>query len=205
MHSSAYLMTHIRQAKSDQPAFVDLLSVRDYLGRIGMIATPDGVFHPLWPSLESGFDELRTANVWVGARSQLFAPGPREGVKLNDVTDKVAVLYGGDQYLDHVTNSIVIKLSFRNKSAVPLQGPLYLQVEDAESEFGEIEFVNPSQRAAPNKYFDISSSLRGASLAPGEVTSPSSLTFHVVEKSNALHYRHYLAKLKLRLFCPSKP
>ena len=203
--TSAYLMTHIRQPEAAQPAFVDLVSFRDGMLRVGMIATPDGVFHPIWPSLGAGFGELRTASVSLERRAQLLNPPARQAPKLTEVTNKVAVLYGGEQYLDHATDSIVMRLSLRNKSTVSLEAPLYVQVEGIESDFGKIELVNAAPLTLPAGYIDISSSVHGASLPPGDTTLPYSLTFHVVNGRNALLNRNYLAKLKLRLFCPCRP
>jgi hypothetical protein len=198
--SSAYLMTHIRQSKLAEPARLDVLTIRDYLSRVSMISTADGAFHPIWSSTGSGFGELRTSAVRVGSKPRLPESHDPER-SLTEVTDKFSVLYGGMQALDLSTNSIALKISLRNRSSVPVQGPLYLKAEDIKSDFGEIELVETPEVSAWNGYVEVSSGAGAKSLSPGEMTPAFGLAFHVKNVNTPLANANFVAKLKLRLFC----
>jgi hypothetical protein len=118
------------------------------------------------------------------------------------VTDKITVLYGGEQRLDHESNSAIIELSIRNNGSEPIKGPLYLKVENPTSDFGTIEFVNPGPLTSLGAdYSDVSSYLRNGSLAPGETTSPYRLTFHFTNENAAVGNRYLILRLNLRIFC----
>jgi len=199
--SSAYLDTVAEQAKCDQPAHLLLLTRRDYLQRIGITTTPDGVFHPLWSTLGNGFGDLRTARIQV---NKGLNPPVRRHINpaaLEDVTDRIVVLYGGEQRLDHDTNSVMVDISFRNRGSTRILGPLYLHLENASSDFGIVSLANPAQFSSLGPDFlDLSSSMPGAALDPGEETSPYQLTFHFQDQHSPVRIRYFLLKLKLRLF-----
>jgi hypothetical protein len=199
--SSGYLETIIQQPKAGKPASVELLTRRDYLQRVGVTATPDGVFHPVWSTSGDGFGELRTARIRTGNVSHPLSVQPAGTTALTDVTDKIIVLYGGEQRLDHETNSVMLDVSFRNNGSVPIRAPLYGKAEIS-SDFGKIEIVNPVFPTTLGAgYFDLSSSLRKGLLAPGETTSPYHLTFHFTNESTEVPNRYFILEMKLRLLC----
>ncbi|MHB8527255.1 MAG: sialidase family protein [Candidatus Acidiferrales bacterium] len=71
---SAYLATVVHQPASGQSVSVRLVTLRDYLTRVGFVATPEGVFHPLWSAREAGNSELRTARIWADKRPRSCRP-----------------------------------------------------------------------------------------------------------------------------------
>jgi hypothetical protein len=200
--STGYLFTTILQAKAGQPASVDVLTRRDDLLRIGITATPDGVFHPVWSTFGDGFGELRTARIRIARPSHPTGIEPINQAGLTEVTDKITTLYGGEQRLDHESNSAILELSFRNNSPNPIKGPLYLKIENTSSDFGTIEFVNRgSLTSLGASYSDVSSLLPTGSLAPGETTSTYRLNFHFTNENPAVGNRSFILRLKLRIFC----
>jgi hypothetical protein len=200
--SSAYLMTHIRQAKLAEPVHLDLFTIRDYLSRVSLISTADGAFHPIWSSLGAGLGELRTAAVWAGSKPKPSRSQDPQAPRLTEVTDRIKILYGGAQSLDLLTNSIMVKIAIRNASSVPLEGPLYLKVDDLESDFGEIEPIDVSETDAWHGYARVPSA--AGSLSPGGVTGPLDLILHIRSENRPVVNENFVARLKLRLFSEFK-
>jgi hypothetical protein len=200
--SSAYLATVIRQSEARQPASVEILSFRDRLLKVEFSATADGVFHPLWSGLGDGNGELRVARIDA---SQARRPVLSESSQLPDlaeVTNNIAVLYGGEERLDHRTDSLTVDLSFRNDSLVTISAPLYLKIEDTDSDFGKIELLNPGLPSPAPGLVDLSSFLRRGSLAPHERTGVDRLIFHWIDATDVPTRRFTMVGMKLRFFCP---
>ena len=199
--SSGYLDTVIQQADARKPASIELLTRRDNLLRIGFTATPDGVFHPVWTTTGDGFGELRTARI---RRAPQLHPGagPQFNVSaLSEVTDKVTVLYGGEQRLDHRSDSATLELLFRNRNTTVIQNPLYLKVEAMASDFGKVELVDPHPFPSIGAgYLNASSCLPRGSLAPGETTLPCPLVFHFTKENSARSHRYFILRFQLRVF-----
>jgi hypothetical protein len=116
------------------------------------------------------------------------------------VTDKITVAYGGEQRLDHETNTVMLDVSFRNSSSATISGPLFLQVDNVTSDLGNLELLNPSTLApSGTKYIDLSPALPQGSLAPGQTTSPYQLRFHL-KAAKFLGQNHtFILEIKLRL------
>ena len=197
--SSAYLATFVSQGKAGQPSSVDLVTLRDYLTRVGISAAPNGTFHPLWSALEDGCDELRTARIRIGYEPRSAAALPLPA--LSDVTDEFTTLYGGEERLDRQTNSVMIDLSFRNNSSRAVAAPLYLKVEHVTSAFGSIGFVNSIPAGQPGMdYIDLSTMWHADSLGPKATTPPVQLIFRFSEEIPSLRDRYFILRFKLRLF-----
>lgn len=199
--SSGDLATFIQQPEVGQSASVELLSLRDFQSRVGITASPDGTMHALWSTLGDGFGELRTARIHIGeiAQAQSNPPVPA----LSDITDRVHVLYGGEQRLDRETKSITVDVSIRNNSLVAIANPLYLQIESASSDFGSVKLANAvSTGSQGSEYLKIPWSSDNASLAPRSATLPCHLVFHLSEESGPKSGRLVILKMKLRIFAP---
>ena len=202
---SAYLATVVSQPASGQSMSVRVVTLRDYLTRVGFVATPEGVFHPIWSVGEDGKSQLRTARIWAGKRQLPQPPGFNSPPALDDVTERMAVLYGGDQRVDHETNSVILDLVFRNTSSTTIRGPLYLKVENPRSDFGDIQLMNPDRASGPGSgYFDISSCLRRESLLPGQATSPCPLIFHFMNQKTDIASKHSLVAFAVRLYSQAR-
>ena len=198
--SSAYLMTHIRQVDSHDPWVIDLRTTRDYLSRIGISAV-DGVFHPIWPSFINGVSEIRTAAVNLRERndcSESFRPEPQP---LSEVTDKVTVLYGGRQYLDQTTQSVVVALKLRNDGQTPLKEPFYLALETVHSDFGELHAVEPHEAYLPPNYVDVSGSVDGGILFPKHTSRAFALSFRFTKERPAFAGKDSVIRISARVFC----
>ncbi len=204
--SSGYLATVIQRPAAGQPVSIKLLTFRDNLLRVGATATSDGVFHPLWSALADGKSDLRTARIQVGNLAQRAPPARALDSAVVEITEKITILYGGEQRLDHETKSVMLNVSFRNDSARSISTPLYLKVETPKSDFGDIELVNPGRATGLGAdYLDISSSVRGEALAPGETSSPYHLTFRFSGESSAARSRRLILEIRVRVFCRQDP
>lgn len=200
--SSSYLGTLVLGGKHGQPARVTLLTLRDYLTRIGMAASSDGVFHPVWSTMEDGHDELRTARIGVGLRPQPVPSTPPRRPTLTDVTNRVTVLYGEEERLDHRTDSVSLALSLRNDGTAPLVAPIYLRIGNIESDYGEARLLNRSPvLGLSGDYVNASTAMRTPMLAPGETSSPYLLMFHFTSREKHVRPGYFLLKFTLRVFC----
>ncbi|MGB2678532.1 MAG: sialidase family protein [Candidatus Acidiferrum sp.] len=198
--SSAYLSAIIRRPKANQPIALELLTFRDAVMRVGIAATADGVFHPFWTTLGDGSGELRTARILSDGKTRSIFNRPLRASELSDITDQVTLLYGGEQRLDRESQSVMVDISVRNDSGVSLLGPLVLKVEEGGSDFGKVELVKRDLRGIlEDNYVDISSSVQGVSLDPGQTTSPYHLIFHFVEESTSHKHRNLILRVKFRI------
>ena len=203
---SGYLATVVSQPASGQSMSVRVVTLRDYLTRIGFVATPEGVFHPIWSAPGDGNSQLRTARISAGKRPRSQPPDLNSPPVLDDVTDKMTVLYGGDQRVDHETNSVILDLVFRNTSSANIRGPLYLKVENPRSDFGGIQWMNPGRSSGPDSgYFDLSSCLGRESLLPGQATSPCPLIFQFMNQKTDIASKHCLLAFAVRLYSQARP
>ena len=200
--SSAYLATVIRQSEARQPASVEVLSFRDRLLKVEFSATADGVFHPLWSGLGDGNGELRVARIDASQARRPVLSELSQLPDLAEVTNNIAVLYGGEERLDHRTDSLTVDLSFRNDSLVTISAPLYLKIDDTDSDFGKIELLNPGLPSPAPGLVDLSSFLRRGSLAPHERTGVDRLIFHWIDAKDVPTRRFTMVGMKLRFFCP---
>lgn len=159
-------------------ARINLRNTRADVGRNqdAIAVTPDGAFHPVWSDPGNGEGELRTAEIRVTPAATLIAnatPG------LADVTSRLAVLYGGDQFYDPKTKVITLDVVIKNNSDKPLIGPFKLAVPDLYKDYGFADIANASNGISDaGAVWDISSSVPGGSLAPGTTTKPFALKFH---------------------------
>jgi hypothetical protein len=199
--SSGFLATVIRQSKGGQPASVEITTLRDFQSRVGITATDDGVFHPIWSTVGDGFGELRTANIRVNGSTD--SPGlPLISVgSLIEVTGKVAVLYGGKQRLDRQSKSVMLDISFRNEGSRPIDGPLYLEAENTSSDFGDVEMRNQIVRVSGGESSKMISCQTVRPLAPGRISSPCHLTLRFNKETNTEPGKASIVHIRFRVFC----
>ena len=72
----------------------------------------------------------------------------------------------------------------RNDSLVTISAPLYLKIEETDSDFGKIELLNPGLPSPGHGLVDLSSSLRRGSLAPHRRTGVDRLIFHWMDPTD---------------------
>lgn len=200
--SSSYLDNLIVHEKGEHSVSVTVMNNRDFLYRIGIAVTRDGVFHPVWSAMVHGIDQLRTARIRLPLALPTNTERPLPKLAFRNVTNKITVLYGGTQRLDTETNTITLDLSFRNNGPTPIAGPIYLQAGKIESAYGAARLLNSSDMPVTSAdYVDASSSLRSGVLLPGETTSPYRLRFHFTSIRKAVRDEYLLLRFKLRIFC----
>ena len=196
--SSAYLTTIIAPPLPGGPVSVEMLTFRDYLTRVGISASQDGSFHPVWSTLGDGHGELRTASVRLDQAPDKPRGRTSPDSALIDITDNLAVLYGGMQRVDHATNTVVLDLAIRNKGPVPLHGPMYLDMQRVHSDFGNLEVLNPAAQAGRN-FVDISSVLDHSVLHSG-ATVHYQLKLRLRDENLAMANRYFVMQLQLRFY-----
>ena len=179
--ATANLWTVVYQAdasggRSDAARFI-LRNNRNAVQRNeGAIAvTPDGIFHPVWIDSRTENGGLRTAAVHVISAAALIASGTKS---LDDVTSKIAILYGGDQRYDAESGIITVDLVVQNKSAGPIHTPLKLAVPSLPKDHEYADIANADNGAtAGGAVWDISTSIPGGALDPGATSRPFPLKF----------------------------
>jgi hypothetical protein len=199
--SSGFLATVIRQSKGGQPASVEIVTLRDYQSRVGIATTADGVFHPLWSTVGDSFGELRTARIRVNGEPNPAAADSISLGSLADVTDRVTVLYGGAQRLDRESKSVMFDISFRNDGPAPIEGPLYVEVENTRSDFGDFALMNHLFDVPDHDSLRMFSCMGGNPLGPGRTSSPCHLVFRFISENAAGGKTFSILGIRLRIFC----
>ncbi len=162
---------------------LQIVDKRNYIIRnIGSLAaTSDGVFHPVWIEFGNGEGQLRTATVTVGAPGQQQFPHLFLQEKdASDISEEVALLYGGDQHYDVSSGTLAETIVLKNKSKQPIKGPLLLKAITLNSTLGKLEIANASNGGSgPGAIWDLSKTLPNGVLEPGATTEPYSLVFRI--------------------------
>lgn len=146
-----------------------------------LTATSDGVFHPVWIETGNGEGQLRTARVIVGASAEdRLSTLPMREEDAHDISQEIAILYGGEQRYDISSGALTVKVVLKNKSRKPIRGPIFLKALTLDSELGKLEIANASNGASGSgAVWDLGNAMPGKWLQPGATTEPSSLVFRV--------------------------
>jgi hypothetical protein len=161
---------------------LQVLDARDTVWRNdSLTATSDGVFHPVWIEVGSGEGQLRTAAVLVGASGETPLDPLRMREKgSRDISQEVAVLYGGDQHYDISSSTLTVEVVLKNKSSKPIQAPIFLKALTLDSKLGKLKIANASNGASgPGAIWDLSNAVPSEGLQPGATTAPCSLVFYI--------------------------
>jgi hypothetical protein len=153
-----------------------------------LTVTSGGKFHAVWIEAGHGEGQLRTATVIVGAsmETRLFSL-PTQERDARDISQSVAVLYGGDQRYDISTGTLTVDVILKNKSMEPIRGPLAIKAVTVFSEFGKLEIANASNaETGPGAVWDLSEALPNGTLEPGGTSKPYSLVFRLPNKDAPL-------------------
>jgi hypothetical protein len=146
-----------------------------------LIASSDGAFHAVWIEVGDGEGQLRTATVAVGSSGHtgLIAPILDDG-KASDVTEQVAILYGGDQRYDVSSGTLSIRLVLKNKSSQPLRAPILLKAATLTSKTFRIEVANSDNGlSGPGAIWDLTPAIPRGVLDSGATSKPYLLKFRV--------------------------
>jgi hypothetical protein len=146
-----------------------------------LTATSDGVFHPVWIEVGSGEGQLRTAAVIVGTSGETpLDPLPMREEGSRDISQEVAVLYGGDQHYDISSSTLTVQIVLKNKSSKSIQAPIFLKALTLDSKLGKLEIANASNGASgPGAIWDLSNAVPSKVLQPGASTEPIALVFNI--------------------------
>jgi len=117
------------------------------------------------------------------------------------VTDDLAVLYGGRQRLDRESGSVMLDISFHNRGPTPIEGPLYLELENASSDFGDVEVGNYLRRGRSRKSSKMVPCRTGHVLAPGMTSRPCHLTLQFTKEIDVQTSKSDIARIRFRIFC----
>ncbi|MGC2331378.1 MAG: sialidase family protein, partial [Candidatus Acidiferrales bacterium] len=207
--STAYLWTVIYQADSVHKGRFEAGSARIILRNTwnaggphdrGIGITPDGAFHPIWIDAGTGEGELRTVAIHVTSASALIASGTKG---LTEITNDVAILYGGDQQYDAESEILTVNIVIKNKGAESIHGPVKLAVPNLSRDYGYADIANAENEAnGSGAIWDISSSISGDTLDPGATSRPFSLKFRYLadqEEKRPLAGEDFL-DLNIRVF-----
>jgi hypothetical protein len=204
--SSQYLATITQQGRKGEPASVRVLTLRNYLTRVSFAASRDGAFHPVWSQISDGLSQLRTAKVDSAnndTADEIAAIGTSESPDLLDVTDRMGVLYAGQQRLDNVTGQLRVDLTVENRGQDVLRDRLFLEVGDTKSEFGDVIVDGGGTGTRPSaRYLDLSRFLPPEGLQPGHMTKPFPLVLRFARGAKPSPSASILAEVKVRILSP---
>jgi hypothetical protein len=160
--------------------------------------TLDGAFHPVWIEAGNGQGEIRTAAIHVTSEDTLIASATRG---LDDITTKVAILYGGNQFYDPNTKTLTLDIVVKNESLTPIAGPFKLVVPSLQYDYGYAEIANAANGVTgAGAVWDISSSIMGEKLDPGSESLPFSLQFHYLLAGSEERPNDAILGLSVKLF-----
>ena len=103
----------------------------DYMG---LTASADGHFHPVWADARSGTYQVYTARVRV--ENEAPAPLPPAGEPA-DVTDRIELVNDPGRY-NAETGELTLWIRLRNKSAAPVVGPIEVEIRKFGSGMGDV-------------------------------------------------------------------
>jgi hypothetical protein len=123
---------------------------------------------------------LRTATIKVTTPQTLISSTTKG---LADLTKGVAILYGGAQSYDPVTQTMSLDIVLKNNSGQSLQGPFKLTVPDLNKQYGFAEIQNADNNVtAAGAVWDVTGSVPGGLLVPGGTSKPFTLKFRYMAK-----------------------
>lgn len=173
-------------------------------------ATTDGNFHPVWVETGHGEGQLRTATVTVGKLEEASRYSmPVRETDLKDVSEDLAILYGGDQRYDRSSGTLVVDVVLENRGKKAIRTPLLLKALTFSTDLGKLQIANArNAEPGPGAVWDLGKSLPNGMLQPGEKSLPYSLVFHVPSDAAPLREVEVLSMQLEALGCtvpPAKP
>lgn len=104
----------------------------DYMG---LTASADGHFHPVWADARSGSYQVYTARVRIGDEASApLMPPVGEPV---DVTDRIELVNDPGRY-NAETGELELWIRLRNKSPAPIVGPIEVEIRKFGSGMGDV-------------------------------------------------------------------
>jgi hypothetical protein len=201
--SSAYLFTTFFPPNRKDELSTSRINLRNARNRGGphehaIEVTPDGAFHFVWIDAGNGEGEVRTATVRVTTAASMIAVGTHG---LQDVTSKVTLLYGGNQFYDLKSGILALDVMVKNNSDQPLKGPLKLAVPSLYKDYGFAEIANADNKATgAGAMWDLTVSMPDGVLAPNATSRPFRLKFRYAANTDTPRYSEDILGLSVRVF-----
>jgi hypothetical protein len=211
--STANLWTVIFQADSflnqglkDGTARIIVRNTQNAVGRNAnaIAVTPDGAFQSVWSDAERDDGELRISEIHVTSAAELITSETKD---LVDVTQRVAVLYGGSQRYDARSGILTVDVVIQNKSAERIDGPFKLAVPSLTKDYGLADIANAENKASgAGAIWDITSAVAKGGLDAGATSKPFSLKFRYLPSRSDEAYTttEDFLDLNIKIFAGSK-
>jgi hypothetical protein len=137
---------------------------------IGLTASVDGKFHPLWMSNVTGVPQMWTTDITVDGKA--VKDGNAELAKMADVSKLVSLEFINRSY-DLKTHELDFDLELQNVSEAVVKGPLKVKILDVGSYVGNVNVIGgDTMTPAEGTVLDFSSLLPGRALKLNEMTKP---------------------------------
>jgi hypothetical protein len=179
---------------------------RVYRNTGSLLSTADGVFHAVWIEAGHGEGELRTAAVTAGDSAERVLPAlPVLDDGARDVTQDMALLYGGDQHYDISSRTLAVSVVLKNKSDRAVKAPLFIKALSLKSELPQLKIANASNRlSGPGARWDLTTVVPNGVLEAGATTRPFTLIFKLPDSAAPVREIDLLS-LEIRVFaCDSE-
>jgi hypothetical protein len=180
---------------------------RVYRNTGSLISTSDGVFHAVWIEAGHGEGELRTAAVTADDSAEReLPPFPQLDDGARDITQDMALLYGGDQHYDISSSTLAVSVVLKNKSDRAVKAPLFIKALSLKSELPQLKIANASNRLpGPGARWDLTTVVPNGVLEAGAITEPFTLVFKLPNVAAPIREIDLLS-LEIRVFaCDTEP
>lgn len=145
-----------------------------------MVASADGAFHAFWYDTRTGGSKLYTARIEV--EGQAARNGSPELADLDDVSELATIDYVNTRY-DAASGVFTVDAMLANTSRVAISGPFKLRTTGLWSSLGPPAIANASNgKTGPGAVWDLTDSIPGGKLGPGEQGKPVRLAFQFLDR-----------------------
>jgi hypothetical protein len=146
---------------------------------MGLTATVDGSFHPVWVDNRTGINQLWTAA--IGVHGTPMKNGAADLAMLEDVTGK-SLLEMTNVSWDRGRNELTVTARLKNASKATITGPLKLRALELNSVLGRVVVAHADNGVdGEGAVFDFSNQLTGNTIEPNGWTQPRALVFRFPE------------------------
>lgn len=132
----------------------------------------------VWPSGDSSGTQLHSAI--LGPATMVQTPENTSPSGESDVTDDMAILYGGKEQFDPTSGKLDVCLKLGNRGSYPIHTPIKLEGEEIESPLGAISILNATNgRSGVGAIWDVSYAVTGIRVPPLCTTNSFCLSFRL--------------------------
>jgi hypothetical protein len=141
----------------------------------GLTAGADGVFHPYWIDNRTGWHQVWTTAVHVGAKA--VKNGSEELADLDDLTSSTTLERVSSDY-DRPAQRVSMTVRLRNTGSRAIEAPFKIRLIGMESDVAAVEVTGASHAATgAGAVWDVTSYVEGGRLAPGAASRPFTFAF----------------------------